>query len=276
MAGVGVVFSSGFFGFFAHAGFLAAMRDLKIEPCGYAGTSSGAIVAAMAASGMTNRDIRKILFKLKKEDFWDHDPWYVIFKKALNLFKGYTGYLGGKGFRRLLEEIPVKRIEDCPLPLIIAATNLTRKKETIFTRGNLADAIQASSSMPMFFKPVRIEGSLYVDGGVVNKAPVKTMADMIQPERIIVHFIKSDNVGSRGDSFLRRRFTPWHIHYLAFNISRQEAYGRQCDVVRQRGVEIMEIKTDTPALGPDSLEKGPLAYRKAREKTLEILRLEGF
>jgi len=60
----------------------------------------------------------------------------------------------------------------------------------------------------MLFKPVLIDGSLYVDGGVVNKAPVQTLADLIKPEKIIVHFIESDNVGSRGDSFLRRRMTP--------------------------------------------------------------------
>lgn len=276
MARVGVVFSSGFFGFFAHAGFLAALRDLKIEPSGYAGSSSGAIVAAMAASGMNNHEIREMLFKVRKEDFWDPDPWHLIFKKALNLFRGYAGYLGGEGFRKLLEDLPVKRIEDCAVPLIIAATNLTQKKETIFTNGNLIDAIWASGSMPILFKPVLIDGSLYVDGGVVNKAPVQILADLIKPEKIIVHFIESENVGGRANSFLRRRMTPWHIHYLALNIARQEAYQRQCDLVRQRGIDVIEVKTDAPVLGPNSLEKGPLAYKKAREQAIKILLKEGF
>ena len=117
MARVGVVFSSGFFGFFAHAGFLAALRDLKIESSGYAGSSSGAIVAAMAASGMKNHEIREMLFKVRKEDFWDPDPWYSIFIKALSFFRGYAGYLGGEGFRKLLENLPVNRIEEKPLSL---------------------------------------------------------------------------------------------------------------------------------------------------------------
>jgi predicted acylesterase/phospholipase RssA len=55
-----VVFSSGFFGFFAHAGFLAALRELDINPVGYSGSSSGAILAAMAASGMTEAYINQL------------------------------------------------------------------------------------------------------------------------------------------------------------------------------------------------------------------------
>ena len=272
MVKVSVVFSSGFFGFFAHAGFLAALRDLKIEPCGYAGSSSGAIVAAMAASGMNNHEIREMLFKVRKEDFWDPDPWHLIFKKVLQFFRGYAGYLRGEGFRRLLEDLPVKRIEDCEVPLMIAATNLTQKKETIFTRGDIVDALLASGSMPMLFKPVLIDGSLYVDGGVVNKAPVQILADLIKPEKIIVHFIESENVGSSANSFLKKKMTPWHIHYLALNIARQETYERQCDLVRQRGIEVIEVKTDAPALGPNSLRKGPLAYREARERTIKIFK----
>jgi NTE family protein len=77
---IGVVFSSGFFGFFAHAGFLAALRDLKITPSGYAGASSGAIIAAMAASDMSDHTVREILLRLKKSDFWDPDPMPFILK----------------------------------------------------------------------------------------------------------------------------------------------------------------------------------------------------
>ena len=271
MAGLGVVFSSGFFGFFAHAGFLAALRDLEIVASGYAGASSGAIIAAMAASGMRDNDIREMLFKVRKEDFWDPDPWHIIITKAMTLFRGYVGYLRGQGFSRLLRKLPVERIEDCKYPLAITATNLTQKRETIFSRGNLIKTVQASGVVPMLFKPVDIDGSLYVDGGMVNKAPVQALADLISPEKIIVHFITSDNLENPGNSFLRKRITPWHIHHLSINISRQEAYQRQCEIVRQRGIEVIEVKTDAPTIGPGSLEKGPLAYNRAREETIKIL-----
>jgi NTE family protein len=273
---LGVIFSSGFFGFFAHAGFLSALRDLKIAPTGYGGASSGAILAAMAAADVGDPLIKEILFSLKKSDFWDPDPIPTLLKRALNLMRGYSGYLRGDGFARLLERMPVKRFEDCSTPLVITATNLTRKREELFTRGDLIKAIQASGAVPALFKPVEIDGSLYVDGGMVNKAPVQALADLIHPEKIIVHFIASVDLGRSANSFLKRRMTPWHIHSLAVDISRQEAYERQCDLVRQRGIGIIEVKSNASPLGPNSLEKGPSAYNMAREATLQILSREGF
>lgn len=266
MAKSGIVFSSGFFGFFAHAGFLSALRDLGITASGYAGTSSGAIVAAMAACHMSDRAIKEILFNLKKSDFWDPDPMPFILKRALKLFRGYAGYLRGERFGRLLDKIPVERIEDCPTPLIIGVVNLTLQREELLTRGNLRKGIQASGAMPMLFKPVEIKGSLYADGGMANKAPVRALADLIRPDEIIVHYIASDNIGNKANSFLKRRMTPWHIHLLTVNISRQESYRMQCEAVRQQGIRIIEVKTDPPHVGPNSLEKGPLAYIRAREE----------
>ncbi|MFC1535301.1 patatin-like phospholipase family protein [Thermodesulfobacteriota bacterium] len=271
MARIGVVFSSGFFGFFAHAGFLAALRDLGIKSAGYAGASSGAIVAAMAASGIDDNAIKETLFNVRKEDFWDPDPWYVILAKAVTLFRGYRGYLKGERFAQLLRGLPVKKIEDCEIPLAITATNLTNREETNFTRGDLIEAIRASGAVPGLFKPVEIGGSMYVDGGIINKAPVQVLTDLVKPEKIIVHFLTSDNMGDRVNSFLKRRMTPWHIHQLSINISRHEAYQRQCDFVGQQGIDIIEVKTNTPHLGPNRLEYGPQAYRKAREETLKIL-----
>src|SRR5690606_14944306 len=54
---VGVVLSAGYFGFFGHAGFIAALRGVGLEPAAYAGTSAGALVAALAASGLEPQEI---------------------------------------------------------------------------------------------------------------------------------------------------------------------------------------------------------------------------
>ncbi|MFC1825570.1 patatin-like phospholipase family protein, partial [Thermodesulfobacteriota bacterium] len=171
----------------------------------------------------------------------------------------------------LLEKIPVKRLEDCSVPLVVAATNLTLKKEEVFTSGPLIDIVQASGSVPMLFKPVEINGSLYVDGGMVDKAPVQALYDAMKPERIIIHFIASDNLKVAGNEFNKKKMTPWHIHHLSINISRQEAYQRQCDAVKRQGIEIIEVETDTPNLGPNTLERGPAAYSKAKETTTNML-----
>ncbi len=268
---IGVLFSSGFFGFFAHAGFLAALRDLGIVPFAYGGASSGAIVAAMAACGMTDTAIRDMLFRVKKEAFWDPDPWPLIIKKALRLFRGYDGYLKGGGFAKLLGKFPVRRIQDCKWPLAIAATDLTHKKEAIFTEGDLVKAVHASCAVPLLFKPAEIKGTLYVDGGMINKAPLKGLTDLVKLDKIIVHFIPSYNMGESGNEFLGKRMTPLRIHDLSVNICRNEAYQRQVEMVRMKGIEVIEVNTAAPALGPTRMRKGPAAYISARTGAMKIL-----
>lgn len=271
MARVGVVFSSGFFGFFAHAGFLSALRQVGIRPVGYSGASSGAILAAMAASGMSDEEIKCALFRVRRSDFWDPDPLPFIVKRLFGLLRGYPGYLNGGGFARLLDDIPAKRIEDCPVPLVVVATNLSLQREECITTGPLTKALHASGAVPALFKPVEIGGALCVDGGMINKAPVQALVDHVRPDKVIVHFIASHNMKDQRNGFLKRRVTPWHIYQLSVNIGRQEAYRRQCDRISGEGIEILEVKTMAPGLGPKSLSRGQAAYETARNQSLEIL-----
>jgi NTE family protein len=261
---VGVAFSSGFFGFFAHAGFLAALREMEIIPSAYSGASSGAIVAAMAASEMSDEDIRSLLFGVNKSDFWDPDPLSVFLKSALRLFRGYGGYLRGAGFGQLLEKLPAKRFEACKYPLAVSAVDVTHRKEKIFVEGDLVQAVKASGSVPMLFKPTEIDGALYLDGGISGKAPVEALADLCQLDRILVHFVASDNVKTVGNGFMGKRFTPWRMQHIAINTARMEDYDRQKRIVAMRGVEVIEINTDSPSMGPNSLKDGPAVYEAAR------------
>lgn len=271
----GVVFSSGFFGFYAHAGVLSALRELGLRPAGYAGSSSGAIVAAMAACSMPDEDIRDILFRLRREDFWDPDSMTSVLGRVLRGLRGWTGYLHGRGFAGLLERIPAKRIENCTFPLVIAATDLTHQRELVLTEGDLIPAIHASGAVPGLFKPVRLHGAWCVDGGMVDKAPVRALAERIRPSRILVHYLASDNLSDRPDAFLRKRFTPWHIHSLSVNIARRVSYEHQCELLRARGVEVVELRTTPPPVGPTRLAAGPAAYHQARSEALRTLTENG-
>ena len=181
---------------------------MKIVPVAFAGASSGAIVAAMAAAEMANEDIRDLLFNVQKADFWDPDPFPLFLKSILRLFRGYTGYLNGNGFARLLEKLPARRFGECRCPLAISAVDVTHRKEKIFTNGDLIKAIQASGSVPMLFKPAKIDGALYLDGGISGKAPVEALADLCDLDKILIHFIASENVKKPGHGFMKQKFTP--------------------------------------------------------------------
>src|SRR5690606_24931118 len=71
---VGAVLSAGYFGFFGHAGFVAALWSAGVERVAWAGTSAGALVAALAASGLEPPEIAERLLRLRRNDFWDPTP----------------------------------------------------------------------------------------------------------------------------------------------------------------------------------------------------------
>ncbi|EFK07101.1 phospholipase, patatin family [delta proteobacterium NaphS2] len=268
---VGVAFSSGFFGFFAHAGFLAAVREMDMMPSAYAGASSGAIVAAMAASEMTDEEIRKLLFNVHKNDFWDPDPLPSFLRSALRLFRGYTGYLRGEGFKRLLKRLPAEKFEECAYPLAISAVDVNHRREKIFTSGNLISAVQASGSVPILFKPTEIDGIFYLDGGISGEAPVEALADLCDLDTILIHLIPSANVKEPGNGFMGKIFTPWQLQHIAVDTARMEDYERQKCIVSLRGVKVIELDTKTASLGPKTLHKGPNAYEAARRSALQQL-----
>ena len=270
---VGLVFSSGFFGFFAHAGCLKALEELGIKPIGYAGTSSGAIVAAFAAAGMSAQAISTLLFSLKKEDFWDPEPWYKTAFAALKLFKSWTGYLEGKMFKHLLiNKLPVRSFEELTTPCVIVASNLIRKRKEVFTSGSIADAIHASGTIPWIFKIKEIGEDLFLDGGLVDKAPVEELANRVNPEVIIVHYIFSLNLKEKNNAFLLKRFSPQKSYNLSMNIARHENYLSQIRLVQQRGLNVIELKPSLPSVTPNRLDAGRDAFEAAYSHTIATLK----
>ena len=93
--------SSGFFGFFAHTGVLSVLEDEGLLPARLTGSSAGALVAGLWASGLSTTRLRDELFALRREDFWDPRPG--------------LGLLHGRLFRQRLDALlPVSTFGDCP------------------------------------------------------------------------------------------------------------------------------------------------------------------
>jgi NTE family protein len=266
---IGLVLSSGFFGFYAHAGCLCALAELGIHPQGYAGSSAGAIVAALGASGIAGEDIRDSLLLLKKKDFWDPEPWYRVALHGLLLFRGWHGYLNGHRFAALLQRIlPVATFEELRFTCVISTINLTTKKREWRDTGSLADAVQASCAVPWLFKFKSMDADLYVDGGFADKAPVEALARHMQPEVLIVHYLKSSNLRRDDQSFLTRLFSPARAKTLAVTIGRHEHYLTQKRLVEQMGIPVIEIIPELPSVSPAHLDRGVAAFKEARRQTL--------
>ena len=153
----------------AHAGFLLALEDEGLKPDYIAGCSMGAVIGGCYASGMTAKEIREAILAVKARDILDMTP-AVITKMSI---------LRGKKVRDLLVEfVRVKNIEDMPIPFRCVATELYSGKLHVFTEGDAAAAIQASSTIPTVFRPLQIDDMMFVDGGCLCRVPVRVVKEM--------------------------------------------------------------------------------------------------
>ncbi|MEZ4365782.1 MAG: patatin-like phospholipase family protein [Kofleriaceae bacterium] len=166
--------SSGFFGFYAHAGVVLALEEAGLVPARLSGSSAGALVAGLVGAGVPARVIVDEVIALRRADFWDPAPG--------------LGLLRGARFRQLVERIaPVTRLEACPRPVAISAFDLGRRCTVVLRDGELATAITASCAFPGLLQPVRRDGRLLSDGGIGDRPGVAGLADGPADEPVLSH-----------------------------------------------------------------------------------------
>lgn len=145
----------------AHIGVLQALREAGIVPEVLSGTSAGAIVGALHASGHTPEAMLEFVE--------DTSIWRIF---TVNLpYDGLTKLTYLK--KRLTECIAKDSFEALNHPLYITVANLNSGSLRTIHQGPLFDAVVASSSIPLVFKPVEMDGELYVDGGLLDNLPVE-------------------------------------------------------------------------------------------------------
>jgi len=162
----------------AHVLVLEALDNLGCKPTIISGTSMGAIVGALYASGMSGSTIRE---RMSDHVILKSDAWPDVLKKRGDLLKWLDAFsieFGRGGLVRadkflnyLLGEIGRDTFEKLEIPLIVVATDFWRGAEVVFDAGELLPAIQASMAVPGIFAPVCIGDRVLVDGGIVNLVP---------------------------------------------------------------------------------------------------------
>ncbi|HEX6895033.1 MAG TPA: patatin-like phospholipase family protein [Bryobacteraceae bacterium] len=187
---IGLALGGGFARGIAHIGVLRVLEQNNIPIGAIAGVSSGAIVAAAAASGATADDIEKIALSMK---FRDVARW------TLNL-QGLAGNDRMSAFlSRLLKD---SRFEDMKIPLAIVATDLVRGKPVTFhSKGDVVFPIRASCAYPGLFLPLRHQGRLLVDGFVSMEVPAEVLPQLGANYVISIAIPNNDGLEDYGNMF---------------------------------------------------------------------------
>ena len=160
---VGIALSGGGSRGIAHLGVLKALEEMGVDIQVVSGTSAGSIAAALYASGMSTDEIYN---HMKNKKFIDYAKIILPTDGLMNL----------DNLRKNLNEILKKKsFEEMEKKLYIALTNLYSGEIEYMHHGSVIDAVIASSSIPILFSPVEINGQKYTDGGVIDNLPIKPL-----------------------------------------------------------------------------------------------------
>ncbi|MEM6926253.1 MAG: patatin-like phospholipase family protein [Myxococcota bacterium] len=150
-----LVLSSGWLAFASHTGFLAAIEDLDLDVDGICGTSSGALTGSLFAAGMPSREIFALLT--------GHPPLSWV-RPSVRPWEGLLDT--GPMVAELERHLPATFAE---LPRPFGVGVIHEGAFALLTEGPLATSVAASCAVPWLFRPVRIGGVPYQDGGVADR-----------------------------------------------------------------------------------------------------------
>jgi NTE family protein len=167
----------------AHIQVLETLDELGIRPHVIAGTSIGAVMGALYASGLSGKEIREVVREWQTPrpekthgilDRRDLRRWAALLDPTFDrsgLFKGE------KIIRFLSDHIKCTKFEELKIPLAVTAADYGDASEVVFKSGDLLSAVRASMAIPGVFTPVERDGHLLLDGGVVNPLPYNLLQD---------------------------------------------------------------------------------------------------
>ena len=167
----------------AHILMLEVFDELGICPHRISGTSIGAVIGALYASGTSGKQIREKVRSMivsKEEFFRDALKRKDVFRwiKFLDVELGRGGLFKGEKFMEYLyAAIGVSTFEELKIPLKIVAADFWKSGQVIFDSGELLPAVKASMGLPGIFTPAVINDRILIDGGSVNPLPYDILGD---------------------------------------------------------------------------------------------------
>jgi NTE family protein len=197
---IGLVLSGGGARGAAHIGVLKVLEENHVPVDAIAGTSMGAVVGGLYATGLTAADIERVMTSLDWQDaFRDRPPRTDLnFRRKLEdqnflvkfplgikgrRFRLPRGLVQGQKLTQTLRALTlpvaqIQRFDDLAIPFRAVATDIVTGDRVVMDHGDLTTAMRASLSAPGVFAPVETEGRVLVDGGLSSNLPVDIAREM--------------------------------------------------------------------------------------------------
>ncbi len=178
----------------AHIGVLRVLEELHVPVDYVAGTSMGAVVGGLYASGMSPDEIEQALTSIDWNDTLSDRTSYkeLIYRRKQDESRHLTSFEAGLRKGRLISQLPT--------PFKAVAADIETGEAVVLDHGDLAEAIRASMSIPGVFSPMEIDGRLLVDGGIADNVPVDVVramgADIVIAVDVGGPMLKREQMGS--------------------------------------------------------------------------------
>ncbi|HEX6746046.1 MAG TPA: patatin-like phospholipase family protein [Longimicrobium sp.] len=204
----------------AHIGVWKALEEAGVRVDAVIGTSIGALIGCSLAGGLGWRELAKIARGLTKDDI-------VSINRRAVLFGGVReeAVFDGEHYRAwIARNLPLKTFRDARFPVRVNCVSLVTGKERWFGTGvdeetPPIDAIYGSCAIPIYFPPLKLDGDVLVDGGVMDVLPIRHAAEWAT-ERIIAVDVGAEIVPP-AEGFFDRGMIAIHDRVLTLNLEQQ-------------------------------------------------------
>lgn len=208
---VGLILSGGGSKGLAHIGVIKALEEHRIPIDYIGGTSMGAIVGGCYAIGMSAEEIISII-KSDEFAYWmsgnmeeqykyyfkEKDPAPELFNVGIDLKDSVSkariplsvipNQLMDYAFMEIFSRASAAagyNFDSLFVPFLCNAADVSNSREVVFRKGDLSQAIRASMTVPLYFRPIVLDGNIMYDGGIYDNFPVRHVISAFQPDVLI-------------------------------------------------------------------------------------------
>ncbi len=243
---IGLALGGGFARGLAHIGVLKVLEEEKIPISFIAGTSVGALIGAVYASGVSPKEMEEIAALVRFRDF---ARWTV----------SRLGFATNDRMVGMLQRfLKVKTFEELRVPMAVIATDFVSGDPVVFRSGDLIGPVRASCAYPGMFLPVNIDGRLLVDGMLAYSVPTTPLRRM-GANRVLAVYLKAHWVNTAPPR------SVFDVIGQCFSI----AQTKMCGVWQADADEIIE--PEVQGFGYDSFDRAPDLVRAGEEATRRAL-----